>query len=73
MIRNAQPGDRVTLPGFPARLAGHVVEVRRPNGYSAARILVQLDNGTQRLLDVMELDPETIPVRNRRRSAAASR
>lgn len=73
MIRNARPGDRVTAPGFPHRLAGAVVEVRRPNSRTPYRILIRLDNGTERLLDALELDPETIPARNRRRSAEVNR
>lgn len=73
MIRNAQAGDRVTAPGFPHRLAGAILEVRRANSRTPHRILVELDNGTRRLLDALELDPEAIPARNRRRSAGVRR
>lgn len=71
MIRNPAAGDRVLAPGWPTKHPATVVEVRQRG--KALRCLVEQDDGRQRLLAAVELEPEELSDRARDRARGLKR
>lgn len=68
MIRNGEPGDRVTIPSWPTRKAGTITQIRNLRSSRATIIVVATDGGETRYMHPADVDPERIPARNRRQS-----
>jgi hypothetical protein len=73
MIRRPQPGQAVTIPGWPQRQPATIVRYQRARSCTAAYIVCELPDGTRRNIAPIDVDPAEIPARNRRRSAGYAR
>lgn len=81
MIRKPNPGDRVLAPGWPARKAATVVEVRPPTSAQPTRVIVHIDDAAlgadgqpvPRIYSAAELEPEELSGRARARAAGKRR
>lgn len=69
MIRHAEPGQRVTIPGGAQRVEATIVRHVPGRSDTGAYFVCQTDDGTVRNIATVDVDPLEVSHRNRRRSA----